>query len=136
MLPKKLITLVAEFVAHEDELRADLQQTYGIDLDRAMAGEHTAAHVAALVVQLPPDARLRVVEDKDALWTLSDVVNVSTLNALRMFMWSFGDPRKRGNAPQIIGPSWMVNANKRTLPARVLTISELMHELSKPRGGE
>jgi hypothetical protein len=136
VLPKKLITLVAEYVTHEDELRADLQQTYGIDLDRAMAGEHTARHIAALVVQLPPDARLRVVEDKDALWTLSDVINVSTLNSLRLFMWSFGDPKKRGSAPQLIGPSWMVNANKRTLPARVLPIDELIAELSKPRGGE
>jgi hypothetical protein len=136
VLPKKLSTLVAEYVAHEDELRADLQQTYGIDLDRAMAGEHTARHIAALVVQLPPDARVRVAENKDALWTLSDVINVSTLNSLRLFMWSFGDPKKRGSAPQLIGPSWMVNANKRTLPARVLPIDELIAELSKPRGGE
>ena len=134
MLSKKLSTLVAEYVAHEDELRADLQQTYGIDIDRAMGGEHTAAHIAALTVQLPPDARVRVAENKDALWTLSDVVNVSTLNSLRLFMWSFGDPKKRGNAPQLIGPTWMVNANKRTLPARALPINELIAELNKPRG--
>jgi hypothetical protein len=130
------MTLAAEYDAHEDELRADLQQTYGVDIDRAMGGEHTAAHVAALVVQLPPDARVRVAEDRDAVWTLSDVVNVSTLNSLRLFMWSFGDPRKRGNAPQPFGPSWMANANRRTLPARILPVDELMRELSRPRGGE
>lgn len=111
-----------------------MQQTYGIDIDRAMDGEHTAAHIAALVVQLPPNARCRIAENKDSMWTLSDVVNVSTFNALRLFMWSFGDPKKRGNPPAIMGPTWMVDANKRTLPARVLPISELLDILSKPRG--
>ncbi len=133
MLSKKLVSLVAEYTAHEDELRADLQETYGIDIDRAIAGEHTARHIAALVVQLPPNARCRVAANKDNVWTLSDVVNVSTLNALRAFMWSFGDPKKRGQMPQVIGPKWMVDANKRTLPARALPVDELMEVLSRPR---
>ena len=133
MLSKKLVSLVAEYTAHEDELRADLQETYGIDIDRAIAGEHTARHIAALVVQLPPNARCRVAANRDNVWTLSDVVNVSTLNALRVFMWSFGDPKKRGQMPQVIGPKWMVDANKRTLPARALPVNELMEVLSRPR---
>ena len=133
MLSKKLVSLVAEYTAHEDELRADLQETYGIDIDRAIAGEHTARHIAALVVQLPPNARCRVAANKDNVWTLSDVVNVSTLNVLRAFMWSFGDPKKRGQMPQVIGPKWMVDANKRTLPARALPVDELMEVLSRPR---
>ena len=133
MLSKKLVSLVAEYTAHEDELRADLQETYGIDIDRAIAGEHTARHIAALVVQLPPNARCRVAANRDNVWTLSDVVNVSTLNALRAFMWSFGDPKKRGQMPQVIGPKWMVDANKRTLPARALPVNELMEVLSRPR---
>lgn len=133
MLSKKLVSLVAEYTAHEDELRADLQETYGIDIDRAIAGEHTARHIAALVVQLPPNARCRVAANRDNVWTLSDVVNVSTLNALRVFMWSFGDPKKRGQMPQVIGPKWMVDANKRTLPARALPVDELMEVLSRPR---
>ena len=127
------MALVAEYQAHEDELRADLQETYHIDIDRAMVGEHTAKHIAALVVQLPSNARCRVVENQDNLWTLNDVVNVSTYNALRLLMWSFGDPKKRGQMPQIFGPSWMVNANKKTLPARALPVNELMEILSKPR---
>lgn len=133
MLSKKLVSLVAEYTAHEDELRADLQETYGIDIDRAIAGEHTARHIAALVVQLPPNARCRVAANSDNVWTLSDVVNVYTLNVLRAFMWSFGDPKKRGQMPQVIGPKWMVDANKRTLPARALPVDELMEVLSRPR---
>lgn len=133
MLPKKLKILVAEYSAHEDELRADLQQTYGIDLDNAMGGKHTAAHIAALVVQLPPNARLRVAEDKDALWTLTDVIAVNTYNALRMFMWGMSDPKKRGNQPEIIGPEWMKRRGKQSLPARVLSVDELMKVLTLPR---
>ena len=133
MLSKKLKILVAEFITHDDELRADLQQTYGIDLDIAMGGKHTAAHIAALVVQLPPNARLRVAEDKDALWTLSDVIAVNTYNALRMFMWGMSDPKKRGNQPEIIGPEWMKQRGKHSLPARVMSVDELMDYLTLPR---
>lgn len=133
MLSKKLKILVAEYITHEDELRADLQQTYGIDLDIAMGGKHSAMHIAALVVQLPPNARLRVAENKDALWTLSDVIAVNTLNSLRMFMWGMSDPRKRGNQPEIIGPEWMKQRGKHSLPARVLSVNELMEILTLPR---
>lgn len=133
MLPKKLNILVTEYLAHEDELRADLQETYGIDLDHAMGGNHTAAHIAALVVQLPSNARLRVKEDTDALWTLSDVIAVNTLNALRMFMWGMSDPKKRGNQPDLIGPEWLKKRGMRSLPARVLSVDELMEVLAMPR---
>ena len=125
--------LVAEYRAHNDELRADLQQTYGIDLDRAMAGEHTAAHIAALVAQLPPDARVRVASDKDAVWTLSDIINVSVFNSVRALMWGLGDPKRRGREPELVGPSWLKAANRHTLPARALPVDELLKELNKPR---
>lgn len=133
MLPKKLKILVAEFLAHEDELRADLQETYGIDIDDAMGGRHTARHIAALVVQLPPNARIRVAEDKDCLWTLSDVINVGLLNSFRMFTWGMSDPKKRGNQPELIGPEWLKRKNSRSLPARVLSVNELMNVLAMPR---
>lgn len=133
MLPKKLNALVSEYLTHEDELRADLQETYGIDLDRAMGGEHTARHIAALVVQLPSNARVRVSEDKDAMWTLENVINVSILNSIRMWMWGISDPKKRGSQPEIIGASWMKKANTRSLPSRVLSVDKLLEELNKPR---
>lgn len=133
MLPKKLGLLVNEAALHEDALRADLQETYGIDLDHAMAGAHTPAHIAALVAQLPPDARLRVEGDKDAVWTLRDIILVQLLNDFRTFMWGMSDSRRRGAAPQPIGPAWLTGRRRRTLPARVLPIDELMAELGKPR---
>ena len=42
---------------YPDELRADLQQYYGIDLDHAIAGEHTAEHVEEQWVDAEPVER-------------------------------------------------------------------------------
>lgn len=111
-----------------------MQQYYGIDLDAAMSGQHTAQHIAALVSQLPRDARLRVKQDKDAQWALSDVLTAILINNFNSFVWGMSDKRKRGKRPDLIGPSWMTKGRTRSLPARVLPISKLMEELNKPRG--
>lgn len=129
--PKKLGQLVAAF-GHEDALRADLQRYYGIDLDHAMAGEHSAGHVAALVAFLPSDANLRRAADGDAAWTLEATLMASILNSLNLLIWAMSDQRKRGPKPQLVGPSYM-SATKSTVPARTMTIDELMEELGKPR---
>ena len=54
-------------------------------------------------------------------------------NALHGFIWGMGDPKKRGTAPQLIGPSWMTRGRMHSLPARVMSAGELMDERSKPR---
>ena len=129
------MTLASEWAAHEDELRADLQQWYGVDLDAAEAGGHTAEHVAALVAQLPSDARLRVAGDSDNVWTLEACLMAMVLNALHMLLYGMSDRKRRGAPPDAVGPSWMRRRpNRRTLDARVLTVDELMETLSKPRG--
>lgn len=113
-------------------LRADLQQHFGIDLDHAMDGGHSAEHIAQLVAHLPQDARLNRDANPDAQWALGDVLLAALINNFRMFVYGMSDPRKRGAKPEPIGPSWMTE-NKRTLPARVLPIKKLMEELNKPR---
>lgn len=113
-------------------LRADLQQYFGIDLDRAMGGEHSAEHLAMLVTPLPREARLVHSVDKDSKWSLGDVLMAVLINNFRMFVYGMSDPKKRGAKPELIGPSWMTE-NKRTLPARVLPIDKLLEELKKPR---
>ena len=120
---------------HEDELRADLQQTYGIDLDHARNGGHSALHVAALAVQLPRSSRLARLGNDDAEWTLTDVLLAGILNAFNAFVWGMSDKKRRGPRPDKVGPTWM-RERKRTLAARVLPISELMEELSRPRTSE
>ena len=126
--------LAAEFHVHEEALRADLQQYYGIDLDHAMMGAHTAHHVACLVMQLPPDARIRIASHEDSVWTLNDVLTASLLNSLNGLIYGMSDRRKRGKKPELIGPSWMRDQSHwRSLPARTMPISELMEILNKPR---
>ncbi len=111
-------------------MRADLQRYYGIDLDEAMGGGHSAAHIAALVAYLPSDCAIRREIDDDAAWTLRDILLASILNSLNMLIYGMGDKRKRGKRPPLVGPSYMV---KKKLPARVLTVDELLAELNKPR---
>lgn len=121
--------LVSAF-EREDALRADLQRYYGIDLDAAMGGGHTAMHIAALVKHLPSDCALHREVDKDAAWTLRDILLASILNSLNMLIYGMGDKRHRGKKPALIGPDYMT---KKKLPARVMTVEELLRELDKPR---
>ena len=127
--------LGAAMLMHQDELRADLQRVYHIDLDHAMGGEHTAGHVAALVSCLPSDSSLAATVDDDARWTVEACVLADVRNLLAGLIWGMGDKRRRGSPPKPIGPSWMTKGNDRTLEARVLSIEELMRELGKPRKG-
>ena len=130
-----MMMLAANVSKHEDETRADLQRVYGIDLDHARAGKHTASHIAALVACLPPDSNIARANNSDAQWTLEACVLADINNMLSGFIWGMSDPKRRGNMRKPIGPSWMTKGNDRTLEARVLTIDELMAELGRPRKG-
>lgn len=115
-------------------LAADLQQYFGIDLEKAMSGEHSAHHIAQLVAHMPQESRLAKAVNKDASWTLTDVLMAVLINNFRMFVYGISDPKKRGSKPELIGPSYLTKqANKSTLPARVLPIDKLLEELQKPR---
>lgn len=118
---------------HESKIRADLQQYYGIDLDHARRGEHSAHHIACLVVELPSNARTRIAESKDAIWTFEAAVMASVFNAINSIAYGLSDSKKRGNPPELLGPSWISRKNKNTLPAQVMPASELMEILNKPR---
>ena len=127
------MALASVLVNYEDELRADLQQCYGIDLDKAAGGEHSARHVAALAVQLPRKSRLARRVDKDNEWTLDGVLLALIVNDFRRFVYGMSDPKKRGKAPELIGPAWLVKKSMKSIPTRVLPIEKLMEELDKPR---
>lgn len=126
-----LASVIAE---NESMLRADLQQYFGIDLDRAIDGEHSANHIAQLIEHMPQESRLARSVNKDSQWSLTDVLLAVLINNFRMFVYGMSDQKKRGQKPELIGPSYLTT-NKKTLPARVLPINELLAELNKPRRG-
>ena len=133
MLPKKLAALAAVWADHPDELRADLQEVYGIDIEQAMGGAHSAEHVAALARHLPSTSRIAKSVNQDAAWSLTDILLAVIANTLRGLVWGMSDRRKRGPRPKLIGPSWMTKGNTRTLESRVLPIDQLVEELNLPR---
>ncbi len=114
----------------EDELRADLQEVYGVDLDAAMGGAHTARHVAALVSQLPPTSRLACAADPDNGWTTEAVMLAAIFNSLQSWQWAQADRRRRGARPERVGPSWMrQDGASRKVDAQVMTVAQLMELL-------
>ena len=136
MLPKKLGSLAAVWNAYPDELRADIQEHYGIDLDHAAAGAHSASHVAVLCEQLPRRSRTARAMDPDCEWGLRETLLATAVNHMAYWRWGMADRRSRGAPPQLVGPSWVADSNRRTasLPSRVITIDQLMDELGRPRG--
>ena len=116
-------------------MRADLQQHYGINLDDALNGACSIVHLAALVENLPPVARVFAASDEDIAWTLEAILLADVRNHLAMILWALGGGKNKPK-PSLIGPSWMRKDGTRKLDAQVMTIEELMTELSKPRGGE
>lgn len=70
-----------------DELRADFQQYYGLNID-GMGVDYTHAHAAALVAQLPRDARVFVHASADAEWTEQTRILAHIEYSLRLLLWS------------------------------------------------
>lgn len=53
-------------------------------------------------------------------------------NSIQSWQWAQADPKRRGAAPAKVGPSWM-RGKGRKLEAQVMTITQLMRELSRTR---
>ena len=107
-----------------------MQRYYGIDLDAAMRGEHSAAHIGALVAYLPSDCALRRAVDKDAAWDRHDILLASILNSLNMLIYGLGGKKHKGQKPPLVGPDYMI---RKKLPARTMSADELLAVLNQPR---
>lgn len=127
-----LVRLVQQY---ESALRADLQQFYGIDLDRAMMGEHSPIQVAACAVGLQPGSRVLAAIEPDTKWTQTDQLLASLLNHLRWLMYSLSGGK--GVEPDFIGTKAMQkkNGKSRKADAMAMPVDELMKQLNKPRKG-
>lgn len=78
---------------YPDELRADFQQFYGLNLDR-MGADYTRLHAAALCVQLPRESRIVRAMDPSAAWGDSEYIARATEHTLRVIAWQNGGGRK------------------------------------------
>lgn len=78
---------------HPDELRADFQQFYGLNLDR-LGVDYTRAHAAALCVQLPRESRLVRAMEPANEWGDAEYIAHAMEHTLRVLAWQNGSGRK------------------------------------------
>ena len=97
---KKIIAFASAVYLHEDELRADFQQYYSLnidDVDKAFG----VAHAASLMAQLPPDSRLPHIYNPDASWSQDTYFLASIEYSLRVLVWAKTKDGQRGtNKPK------------------------------------
>ncbi len=121
---------------YPEELEADFQQYYAIDLDRVFNSEGTsysATHLACLAVQLPQTSRTLIAENEDMSWTTETMILADIANSLRIHLASMSKGKKK---PDLILPP---SKNKkqdteRKLGAQVMNKDELDRILSMKRG--
>lgn len=70
-----------------DELEADLQETYGLQLGDLWVGLISVRRVAVLASQLPPGARVWQSENTDAMWTPQDYWLADIIDAIHSNSW-------------------------------------------------
>lgn len=115
-----------------DELRADLQEVYGLNLD-GMGRDYTTLHAAALVSQLPEGSRVARAYDPDAIWTTDRVLAACVANAINWIVWSKTKDGQRGrNKPGLIGPR--PRDKEKHIRGIAMEPERLMAELARIRG--
>lgn len=85
--------LAAAMRRYPDELRADFQQFYGLNVDD-MGAAFTRLHAAALCVQLPRESRLVRAMEPAAAWGDSEYIAHAMEHTLRVIAWQNGGGRK------------------------------------------
>lgn len=94
------MALAAAEMDHPDELRADFQQYYGLNLDGMGVG-YSHAHAAALMMQLPLDSRISRKLNPDNEWS-DDTYLLSAIEYdLRVLIWqNTKDAQRNRNKPK------------------------------------
>ena len=108
------MTLVQLLSASRDELEADFQQFYGLDLSR-MGDDFTVAHAAVLASQLPREARCLREIDPNLAWSDETAALASIQYLVRCIVWQLGGGK--GDKPQPV----------RT-PAQTASLTESLRE--------
>ena len=111
---------------YHDELVADLMQTYHVAWCDFEQGRYSPSFIAALTVQLPPNARVRTVQDKDNVWSLEHVLLANLVNQLAELTHALC-AKKGAKRPKRIGPSYMTNKtdNSKKINTKTMSVKEL-----------
>lgn len=85
---------------HSDELRADFQRYYGLDLD-GMGSDYSVAHAAALASNLPRESATVRAVVPEAAWSDETYLLSAIEYDLRVLIWQNSkDGAKNRNRPQ------------------------------------
>ena len=85
-----------------DELRADFQQFYGLNLD-SMGRDYSLLHAATLSAQLPSESRIKRIYEPSYKWSDADYMLRSIEHSLRVLAWQQTKDGQRGrNIPKPI----------------------------------
>lgn len=100
----KLLSLVAHLRAHPDELEADFQQYYGLDLGGLYTGALNPWRAARLANLLPPDSRSRRAGNVNDVWmTRTEQLLTVLANATQILVWhQTKDGQKGTNPPEMM----------------------------------
>lgn len=114
-----------------DELRADFQQHYGLNLDE-MGGSYGIGHAACLAAQLPKDSRTFVAADPLCEYASATNRLLAQIEYHTHAGWYVHteDARKERNQPQFL---MGLCGNTGTTQGEPLSIDEYMEILARPR---
>jgi hypothetical protein len=125
--------LAAIYTKHADELRADFQQYYGLNID-CMGYKYSLTHAAVLVEQLPSNSRVYCAIDPGAAWGWQEHLQALQLNALNWLVWSkTKDAEKKRNKPKPVQAPSKKHKRLAVGDSVVLPLDDYCKKLSKPR---
>ena len=110
---------------YPSELRADFQQTYGLNLD-GMGEEYSYIHAADLAAQLPSNSRTFVAIDPKNLWTLD--ARILALIEFRANVIGYYLRRGTGEKPRVLFEDRRSNSG-----IEPMTVDEVKEFLSRSR---
>ena len=103
-------------------------QTYHVSWCDFEQGRYSPSFVASLTVQLPPNARVRVAQNKDSIWELEHVLLANLVNQLAELTHSLCG-KKGSKRPKRIGPSYVTNDKNKSKKVKTQIMSvDKLHE--------
>ena len=126
-------------VKYPDQLEADFQQYYGLDI--AKVDKERASRLAC---QLPRQSRVLIAMDQANLWSNSDIELIQIANGIETIKWQLsnqGSRRRRTSPPKPYIPEELRTLAKRAQREKTTksqdlephTIDEMKQILARPR---